>query len=263
MPFSGSCSRCSSSVFPRAGRRTPARSGSASRVCLAGLDPASALEGPVPLVARQVFDTLLRYSDGGSDVEPGLAVQWSVSRDGLVWTFRLREGVPFHDGTPLTSQHVVDSLERLIRPGHPNAPAVNAAAPRLLRGVPGIVKEIRGARQANRADRARAAVRSAARRPRTSLPLDRAAVASGEARAPLQGTGTVRRSSRSRPNASCWTRRPGHWAGGPRVGRLVFTGDSGHRLKPRRRSTPRPSISSFPPARRPVSPAPSPFRAGA
>src|SRR6185436_20321351 len=107
------------------------------------LDPASALEGPVPLVARQVFDTLLRYADGGSDVEPALAVQWSVSRDGLVWTFRLREGVRFHDGTPLTSQHVVDSLERLIRPGHPNAPAVNAAAPRLLRGVPGIVKEIR------------------------------------------------------------------------------------------------------------------------
>jgi peptide/nickel transport system substrate-binding protein len=130
-------------VFPSAGRRNLAVSASAFPFCPQASIPASALDGPVPLVARQVFDTLLRYTDGGSDVEPALAVQWSVSRDGLVWTFRLREGVRFHDGTPLTSQHVADSLERLIRPGHPNAPAVNAAAPRLLRGVPGVVKEIR------------------------------------------------------------------------------------------------------------------------
>src|SRR5262245_47386366 len=109
----------------------------------ASLDPASALEGPTPLIARQVFDTLVRYADGGSEVEPALAVHWSVSRDALVWTFRLREGVRFHDGTPLTSQYVAESLERLIRPGHPRAPAVNAAALRLLRGVPGVVKEIR------------------------------------------------------------------------------------------------------------------------
>jgi peptide/nickel transport system substrate-binding protein len=107
------------------------------------LDPATALEGSVPIIARQMFDTLVQYRDVTSDIEPGLATQWSVSRDGLAWTFRLREGVRFHDGTVLTAQHVVESLERVILPNAPNAPSPNVAAPRLVRGTPGVVKEIR------------------------------------------------------------------------------------------------------------------------
>src|SRR5258706_15372569 len=82
----------------------------------ASLDPATTLEGPVSVIARQIFDTLVQYRDVTSDIEPGLAAQWSVSRDGLVWTFRLREGVRFHDGTVLTAQHVVESLDRVIQP---------------------------------------------------------------------------------------------------------------------------------------------------
>ena len=108
----------------------------------AALDPATALEGPASVIARQMFDTLVQYRDASSDIEPGLATRWSVSRDGLVWTFRLREGVRFHDGTVLTAQHVVDSLERVILPNAPHAPVPNAAS-RLVRGAPGVVKEIR------------------------------------------------------------------------------------------------------------------------
>src|SRR5215467_587470 len=67
------------------------------------LDPATALDGVVPFIARQVFDTLVQYREGSSDIEPGLATAWTVSRDGLAWTFRLRDGVRFHDGTLLTS----------------------------------------------------------------------------------------------------------------------------------------------------------------
>lgn len=107
------------------------------------LDPATALEGPVSVIARQLFDTLVQYREGASDIEPGLASQWSVSRDGLTWTFRLRDGVRFHDGTALTAQHVVESLERVVQPSAPNAPTPNAAAPRLVRGTPGVIKEIR------------------------------------------------------------------------------------------------------------------------
>src|SRR5688500_20330129 len=66
------------------------------------LDPASALEGPVPLVARQVFDTLSRYTDGGSEVEPALAVQWSVATDGRVSECRLRDGDLRHARSPQT-----------------------------------------------------------------------------------------------------------------------------------------------------------------
>lgn len=107
------------------------------------LDPATALEGSVPLIARQVFDTLVHYADGGSDIESGLALHWSVSRNNLTWTFHLRDGVRFHDGTLLTAQHVVDSLERQLSPGHPLAPASAAAGPRLLRGAPGVIKDLR------------------------------------------------------------------------------------------------------------------------
>jgi peptide/nickel transport system substrate-binding protein len=107
------------------------------------LDPATALEGPVPLIARQVFDTLVQYAAGSSDIEPGLAAQWSVSRDGLVWSFRLRPGTNFHDGTPLAAQHVVESLHREIVPGHSQAPAGDPVVARLLRGQPGIIREVR------------------------------------------------------------------------------------------------------------------------
>jgi peptide/nickel transport system substrate-binding protein len=117
------------------------------RVGLRGLpavpDPATALEGAVPLISRQVFDTLVQYREGSSDVEPSLAVRWSPSRDGLAWTFTLREGVRFHDGTPLRAQHVVASFERQLSPDHPAAPQPVAVWPRLLRGLPGVVKEVR------------------------------------------------------------------------------------------------------------------------
>jgi len=64
----------------------------------ASLDPALAAETSSGLLARQLFDSLLQYREGSSDVEPALAAQWRVSRDGLTWSFRLREGVRFHDG---------------------------------------------------------------------------------------------------------------------------------------------------------------------
>ncbi len=111
------------------------------------VDPAAASDGPLSFVSRQIFDTLVQYRDGSSDIEPGLAVQWVPSRDGLSWSFRLREGVRFHDGTLLTAHHVVDSLERLIVANHPFAPSPNTAAPRLLRGAPGVIKDIRAVDQ--------------------------------------------------------------------------------------------------------------------
>jgi len=106
------------------------------------LDPATALEGAVPLIARQVFDTLVQYREGSSDVEPGLATSWTVSRDGLQWTFRIRGGVRFHDGAPLVARQVAESLDRIIVPSHPLAPSPNPAPSLLLRGSPGVVKEI-------------------------------------------------------------------------------------------------------------------------
>src|SRR5438034_1325740 len=108
----------------------------------AALDPAAALEGTIPLIARQVFDTLVAYRDGTTDVEPALATRWSVSRDGLTWSFTLRDGVRFHDGTPLTAAEVAGSFTRQFRPEGAGTAVV---WPALFRGTPGVVRDVRAA----------------------------------------------------------------------------------------------------------------------
>jgi peptide/nickel transport system substrate-binding protein len=106
----------------------------------AALDPAAALEGAIPLIARQVFDTLVAYREGSTEIEPALATRWAVSRDGLVWTFVLREGVRFHDSSLLTAGEVAASFQRQLAPD-----AAGPAWAALLRGRPGVVKNVRAA----------------------------------------------------------------------------------------------------------------------
>jgi len=104
------------------------------------VDPGAALDGINAIIARQVFDTLVAWREGTTDIEPALATRWAASRDGLVWSFTLREGVRFHDGSPLTALDVAVSYERQLRP---EAPAAGRAWSALLRGIPGVVKEVR------------------------------------------------------------------------------------------------------------------------
>ncbi len=183
------------------------------------LDPATALEGSVPLIARQVFDTLVQYADGSSDVEPALAVQWSVSKDGLVWSFRLRNGVSFHDGTPLSSQHVVDSLAREIFSGHPQAPGGDGVAARLLRGTPGVVREVR-AKDPRTVEIALsqpyAPLLSVLAHPAFSVVL---LAASGEGGNRWQGTGPFSIAEIGAGRIALEA-KPGHWDHGPRLARI-------------------------------------------
>src|SRR5438132_2522156 len=58
-----------------------------------------------------VYDGLLRVTKDGASVEPALATRWDTSADGLTWTFYLRPGVKFSDGSPLTSNDVKVSLD--------------------------------------------------------------------------------------------------------------------------------------------------------
>jgi peptide/nickel transport system substrate-binding protein len=60
-----------------------------------------------------LYDTLVEEA-GISHFVPGLAESWEVSDDGLVWTFKIREGVTFHDGTPCTAEEVAWSLNWTI-----------------------------------------------------------------------------------------------------------------------------------------------------
>ena len=60
-----------------------------------------------------LYDTLSEWT-ALDTFEPGLAEEWSVSDDGLVWTFKIREGVTFHDGSPCTAEDVAWSLNWTI-----------------------------------------------------------------------------------------------------------------------------------------------------
>lgn len=61
----------------------------------------------------EVFDWIIEQDETGALV-PGLATDWEVSEDGLVWTFQIREGVLFHNGNELTGEDVAFSWNRLI-----------------------------------------------------------------------------------------------------------------------------------------------------
>lgn len=61
-----------------------------------------------------LYDSLMRWLDNPPKLEPWLAQSYTVSPDGLRYTFRLRQGVRFHDGTELTAEDVVYSMERIL-----------------------------------------------------------------------------------------------------------------------------------------------------
>jgi peptide/nickel transport system substrate-binding protein len=71
-------------------------------------------------VTSQVFDTLVFFQPGGSLPVPGLAQSWSVSVDGLTWTFNLRSGLKFQDGTNLDAEAVKFNFEWWWDQSHPN-----------------------------------------------------------------------------------------------------------------------------------------------
>ena len=84
-----------------------------------GLDPALEEDGESFKVCDNIYDTLVQYKDGSTDLEPGLAEKWESSEDGLTWTFFLRKGVKFHDGTPFNADAVLFSLNRQHDKTHP------------------------------------------------------------------------------------------------------------------------------------------------
>ena len=84
-----------------------------------GLDPALEEDGESFKVCDNIYDTLVHYKDGSTEIGPGLATNWESSADGLTWTFYLRKGVSFHDGTPFNAEAVLFSLNRQHVKSHP------------------------------------------------------------------------------------------------------------------------------------------------
>lgn len=67
------------------------------------------------VLGRNVFDRLVEHNEK-LEIVPGLAESWEPNADGSVWTFRLRKGVKFHDGTPFNAEAVKFNVERALNP---------------------------------------------------------------------------------------------------------------------------------------------------
>ncbi len=76
------------------------------------LDAAAVTDGESIKVTQNIFETLLNFSEGDTTVQPGLAKEWTVSEDGLTYTFTLEEGIKFHDDTDFNAEAVVKNFER-------------------------------------------------------------------------------------------------------------------------------------------------------
>ncbi|MFB5763333.1 ABC transporter substrate-binding protein [Paenibacillus medicaginis] len=83
------------------------------------LDPSITTDGESSKVSKQIFDTLLVYEEGSTKVKPSLAESYEVSADGLVYTFKLKSGVKFHDGTDFNADAVVFNFNRWSDPNSP------------------------------------------------------------------------------------------------------------------------------------------------
>ena len=93
------------------------------------LDPAS--KGRVLQIIEKIQSRLVRPGPGGKPA-PDLATAWEPNADGTVWTFHIREGVRFHDGSTLDAHDVVYSIKRVIDPDY-GSPA--RAAVRMIESI--------------------------------------------------------------------------------------------------------------------------------
>ncbi|MEC1179625.1 ABC transporter substrate-binding protein [Metasolibacillus meyeri] len=76
------------------------------------LDPGTVTDGESFKVTQNLFETLLNFGEQDTAIHPGLAKEWSISDDGLTYTFQLQEGVKFHDGTDFNAEAVVKNVNR-------------------------------------------------------------------------------------------------------------------------------------------------------
>lgn len=102
---------------PGAGAATPRRGGV---LRLGQVGDVKSFDGPLISDNNSIWTMLLIYDQltrptvDGLNIEPGLATTWDISKDGKTYTFHLRRGVKFHDGSPVTADDVKFSVERAV-----------------------------------------------------------------------------------------------------------------------------------------------------
>ena len=70
-------------------------------------------------ILMNMYDGLVRYKSGTLEVEPALATSWTISADGTEYTFKLRRGVKFHDGSDFDAADVEFNFDRMLDENHP------------------------------------------------------------------------------------------------------------------------------------------------
>lgn len=103
---------------PKPGKEQPGKAVSqdvtiANVTDIVQLDPLDIGDAPSSLVAGQIMEQLVRRDDKGNII-PALAEDWTVSPDGLTWTFKLRKNVKFHDGSDFNADVVKWHYDRIL-----------------------------------------------------------------------------------------------------------------------------------------------------
>lgn len=163
-------------------------------------------------VLENVFDTLVE-PDENLEMRPALAQSWTVSPDQLTWTFHLRQGVRFHDGSPFTAADVVYSYRRIIDQKLANVDKLSA------------ISEVSAPDPAT----VRIAVKHPAPNLLTSLGgfkgmaiVQRANVESGRIATHPVGTGPFAFTGQRSGDSITLKANPGYWAGPPKIPGVTF-----------------------------------------
>lgn len=107
------------------------------------LDPAQAVDGLSLNITSEIFENLVRFKPGTFIVEPQIARSWHMTPDGKRWTFSLRRGLKFSDGTPLDARAVKFNFDRwrlIDNPYHKNG--VYAYYADMFGGFPGNIVDV-------------------------------------------------------------------------------------------------------------------------
>jgi peptide/nickel transport system substrate-binding protein len=103
--------------FPSSGfTPTPIRLVYGLTLAPSGIDPHVNASSELGIPLTSVYDTLVYLDPESGEFVPGLAEDWDISEDEMAYTFYLRKGVTFHDGTPFDAEAVRFNLERITSP---------------------------------------------------------------------------------------------------------------------------------------------------
>src|SRR5579864_892261 len=108
------------------------------------LDPAQATDGMSLNLTQEIMEGLVRFKLGGFDVEPAIARSWTTGNDGKTWTFRLKKGLKFSDGTPIDAAAVKINFDRwrlVSSPYHRNYAYGYYAD--MFGGFPGLITDVK------------------------------------------------------------------------------------------------------------------------